>query len=150
MLVLMMLLKSLRNLQNLLKANMKKDNKKALYESIMTSVAKEVKKVLNKDEEDIFYFVTIWTDPENLNIENAVCDFKGTLDECKNQVGLRLISSKSKGYECHEFDNNLGFYKISHGLGDKLYITMYKIMNGAQLKNFKYLHLRDMKIKNIR
>lgn len=28
---------------------MKKDNKKALYESIMTSVAKEVKKVLNND-----------------------------------------------------------------------------------------------------
>ncbi len=28
--------------------NMKKDNKKALYESIMTSVAKEVKKVLNE------------------------------------------------------------------------------------------------------
>ena len=30
---------------------MKKDNKKALYESIMTSVAKEVKKVLNEGEE---------------------------------------------------------------------------------------------------
>ena len=48
---------------------MKKDNKKALYESIMTSVAKEVKKVLNEDEDNnIFYVVTIWTDPENLNI----------------------------------------------------------------------------------
>ena len=129
---------------------MKKDNKKALYESIMTSVAKEVKKVLNKSEDDIFYFVTIWTDPENLNIENAVCDFKGTLDECKNKLSLRLISSKSKGCECYEFNNNLGFYKISHGLGDKLYVTMYKIMNGTQLKNFKYLHLRDMKIKSIR
>ena len=33
---------------------MKKDNKKALYESIMTSVAKEVKKTLNEswDEYD--------------------------------------------------------------------------------------------------
>ena len=34
---------------------MKRDNKKALYESIMTSVAKEVKKVLNEeyiDEDD--------------------------------------------------------------------------------------------------
>jgi len=30
---------------------MKKDNKQALYESIMTSVAKEVKKVLNEDVE---------------------------------------------------------------------------------------------------
>ena len=30
---------------------MKKDNKKVLYESIMTSVAKEVKKVLNESEE---------------------------------------------------------------------------------------------------
>lgn len=29
---------------------MKRDNKKALYESIMTSVAKEVKKVLNEGE----------------------------------------------------------------------------------------------------
>lgn len=29
---------------------MKKDNKKALYESIMTSVAREVKKVLNEGE----------------------------------------------------------------------------------------------------
>ena len=29
---------------------MRKDNKKALYESIMTSVAKEVKKVLNEGE----------------------------------------------------------------------------------------------------
>ena len=29
---------------------MKKDNKKALYESIMTAVAKEVKKVLNEGE----------------------------------------------------------------------------------------------------
>lgn len=128
---------------------MKRDNK-ALYESIMTSVAKEVKKALNENENDIFYVVTIWTDPENLNIENAVCDFKGTLDECKNKISLRLISSKSKGLECYEFDNNLGFYKISHGLGDKLCITMYKIMNDAQLKNFKYLHLRNMKIKSIR
>ncbi len=31
---------------------MKKDNKKTLYESIMTSVAKEVKKALNENEED--------------------------------------------------------------------------------------------------
>ena len=31
---------------------MKKDNKKALYESIMASVAKEVKKTLNENEED--------------------------------------------------------------------------------------------------
>ena len=28
---------------------MKKDNKKALYESIMTSIAKQVKKVLNEE-----------------------------------------------------------------------------------------------------
>ena len=31
---------------------MKRDNKKALYESIMASVAKEVKKTLNENEED--------------------------------------------------------------------------------------------------
>ena len=36
---------------------MKRDNKKALYESIMTSVAKEVKKALNEnlDDEDDEY-----------------------------------------------------------------------------------------------
>ena len=126
---------------------MKKDNK-ALYESIMTSVAKEVKKALNESENDIFYVVTIWTDPENLNIENAVQDFSGTLEECKGNISKRLITSKSKGCKCYEFDNDLGFYKISQGLGDKLYITMYKIMNGTQLKDFKYL--RNGKIKNIR
>jgi len=54
MLELMMLLKLLRNLQNLLKdKDMKKDNKKALYESIMTAVAKEVKKALNEDIDDL-------------------------------------------------------------------------------------------------
>jgi len=40
---------------------MKKDNKKALYESIMTSVAKEVKKVLNEkwnDSPDEFEYET--------------------------------------------------------------------------------------------
>ena len=31
---------------------MKKDNKKALYESIMTSIAREVKKTLNENEEE--------------------------------------------------------------------------------------------------
>ena len=126
---------------------MKKDNK-ALYESIMTSVAKEVKKVLNESENDIFYVVTIWTDPENLNIENAVQDFSGTLEECKGSISKRLITSKNKGCKCYEFGNDLGFYKISHGLGDKLYITMYKIMNETQLKDFKYL--RNGKIKSIR
>ena len=130
---------------------MKSDNKKALYESIMTSVAREVKKTLNKSEDDIFYFVTMLTDPENLNIENAICDFKGTLDECKDKLSICLLFSKYKGFKCYEFDNNLGFYQISHDFGDnKLYIKMYKIMNGTQLKNFKYLHLRDMKIKSIR
>ena len=128
---------------------MKKDNKKALYESIMTSVAKEVKKVLNEDEDNnIFYVVTIWTDPENLNIENAIYDFSGTLDECKEKINIRLTNSKKKGCKCYEFDNNLGFYTIHHGLGDKLHITMHKIMNSAQMKNFKYLH--NGKIKNIR
>ena len=35
---------------------MKKDNKKALYESIMVSVAKEVKKVLNENQENILNY----------------------------------------------------------------------------------------------
>ena len=42
---------------------MKKDNKKALYESIMTSVAKEVKKVLNE--------TTSVNDVESQLIENG-------------------------------------------------------------------------------
>lgn len=33
---------------------MKKDNKKALYEAIMTSVAKEVKKALNESSDDYY------------------------------------------------------------------------------------------------
>ncbi len=47
---------------------MKKDNKKALYESIMTSVAKEVKKVLNEgfDEFDTEDDIRIWAN-EYLN-----------------------------------------------------------------------------------
>jgi len=127
---------------------MKSNNKKALYESIMTAVAKEVTKALNESEDNIFHVVTFWTDPENLNIENAVCDFSGTLDECKEKINIRLDNSKKKGYKCYEFDNNLGFYKISYGIGDKLYISLYKIMNSEQLKNFNYL--RNGKIKNIR
>ena len=42
---------------------MKKDNKKALYESIMTSVAREVKKVLNE--------TASLNDVENILIENG-------------------------------------------------------------------------------
>jgi hypothetical protein len=47
---------------------MKKDNKKALYESIMASVAKEVKKVLNEkfDEFDTEEDIRIWAN-EYLN-----------------------------------------------------------------------------------
>ena len=126
---------------------MKKDNKKSLYENIMTSVAREVKKVLNEGEDNIFYVVTIWTDPETLNIENAVCEFSGTLDECKEKINIRLNNSKKRGFKCYEFSNNLGFYKISYGIGDKLYITLDKIMNSLQLKNFNYLY--NGKIKNI-
>ena len=125
-----------------------KKNNKALYESIMTSVAKEVKKALNEGDDSIFHIVTIWTDPENLNIENAVCEFSGTLDECKEKINIRLNNTKKNGIKCYEFNNNLGFYKISYGIGDKLHVTMYKIMNTMQLKNFNYL--RKGKIKNIR
>ena len=127
---------------------MKSNNKKALYESIMTSVAKEVKKVLNEGEDNIFHVVTIWTDSESLNIENAVCEFSGTLDECKEKINIRLNNFKKHGLKCYEFDNNLGFYGISYGIGDKLHITLNKIMNSMQLKNFNYLH--NGKIKNIR
>ena len=38
---------------------MKRDNKKALYESIMASVAKEVKKALNEWEDDPYHQVSL-------------------------------------------------------------------------------------------
>lgn len=127
---------------------MKSDNKKSLYESIITSVAKEVKKALNEGDDNIFHVVTIWTERETLNIENAVCEFSGTLDECKEKINIRLNNSKNRGFKCYELNNSMGFYKISYGTGDKLHVTMYKIMNSMQLKNFNYLH--NGKIKNIR
>ncbi len=128
---------------------MEKNNMKNLYESIMTSVAKEVKKALNEGENNIYHVVTIWTDPENLNIENAVCEFSGTLEECKEKINIRLNNSKKRGFiKCYEFDNNLGYYGISYGIGNKLHITLDKIMSSTQLKNFNYLH--NGKIKNIR
>ena len=59
--------------------NMKKDNKKALYESIITSVAKEVKKVLNEGEihksettKDIIADLIRKYDKKELSAENVV------------------------------------------------------------------------------
>ena len=63
---------------------MKKDNKKALYESIMTSVAKEVKKALNEKR----YY--------GEDVEYAAIEFHGdwhiyhynSIDEVVNQYGI--------------------------------------------------------------
>jgi len=50
---------------------MKRDNKKALYESIMTSVAKEVKKVLNEsNNEDENFDFDSWDDLMNYLKDN--------------------------------------------------------------------------------
>jgi hypothetical protein len=58
---------------------MKKDNKKALYESIMVSVAKEVKKALNEGEihepktiKDIIADLIRKYDKKELSAENAI------------------------------------------------------------------------------
>ena len=53
---------------------MKKDNKKALYESIMTSVAKQVKKVLNEELDKSEYDKipeSDWADPEKIFLESS-------------------------------------------------------------------------------
>ena len=54
---------------------MKKDNKKALYESIMTSVAKEVKKALNEEINSINENLDINTKKE---ITNFIKDYLRT------------------------------------------------------------------------
>ena len=59
---------------------MKRDNKKALYESIMTSVAKEVKKVLNED---------------SIN-ENFLDNVKSGLDAYKNDKERSELIEKVK------------------------------------------------------
>ena len=59
---------------------MRKDNKKALYESIMTSVAKEVKKVLNED---------------SIN-ENFLDNVKSGLDAYKNDKERSKLIEKVK------------------------------------------------------
>jgi hypothetical protein len=58
---------------------MKKDNKKALYESIMVSVAKEVKKALNEGEihepktiKDIIADLICKYDKKELSAENVI------------------------------------------------------------------------------
>ena len=59
---------------------MKRDNKKALYESIMTSVAREVKKVLNED---------------SIN-ENFLDNVKSGLDAYKNDKERSELIEKVK------------------------------------------------------
>ena len=59
---------------------MRKDNKKALYESIMTSVAREVKKVLNED---------------SIN-ENFLDNVKSGLDAYKNDKERSELIEKVK------------------------------------------------------
>ena len=61
---------------------MKKDNKKALYESIMTSVAKEVKKALNESLDKDF-------DPEEMEIHTA--ELANHIKENINSSDLNLL-----------------------------------------------------------
>ena len=66
---------------------MKKDNKKALYESIMTSVAKEVKKTLN--EEDVFLENEDEDWPPNNEYWNYMRNIRGTFIDV-NGVPLKI------------------------------------------------------------
>ena len=67
---------------------MKKDNKKALYESIMMAVAKEVKKALNEDEikQDEHQFKNIISSIEEIDISGKWYDLNKVTDE--NVVNL--------------------------------------------------------------
>ena len=66
---------------------MKKDNKKALYESIMTSVAKEVKKTLNENYWDEEYY------PNDINDSDVVNIFQKYIDTGKIKLHPSVLAA---------------------------------------------------------
>ena len=75
---------------------MKRDNKKALYESIMTSVAKEVKKALNEDSinegflDNIGAGINAYKDSKNK--EELTAKRKQYLGDMYNNFALAMIN----------------------------------------------------------
>ena len=66
---------------------MRKDNKKALYESIMTSVAKEVKKTLNENYWDEEYY------PNDINDSDVVNIFQKYIDTGKIKLHPSVLAA---------------------------------------------------------
>ena len=69
---------------------MEKDNKKVLYESIMTSIAREIKKVLNRQNEFDFN--------ENLN-ENYIAGKDKDLNQIQDNIIKMLVTSLNDIFE---------------------------------------------------
>ena len=122
---------------------MKRDNKKALYESIMTAVAKEVKKVLNEGELSgdnsrlINEIETIAKRLHNKGIEHVM--FNGKLvitpEEYIYQPGEEPLDEASHAYCIHtddltiefEEEDEMGYNYISEP--DSIYNFSHRVLN---------------------
>ena len=129
---------------------MKRDNKKALYESIMTSVAKEVKKVLNEGEihepktlEQVLSELIQKYDKKELSAENVIDALRKEIsinDEVALYAGQLLngiLNYKDKKIKIAKLDTKAGntFFSyyikgqgIQHGF----------LLNGEQSKVVPY------------
>ena len=122
---------------------MKRDNKKALYESIMTAVAKEVKKALNEDELSsdnprlINEIKTIAKRLYNKGIEYVM--FNGKLvitpDDYTYQAGEEPLDELTHAYCIHTDDLTLEFEEEDE-MGynytsdpDGIYNFSYRVLN---------------------
>ena len=96
---------------------MKKDNKKALYESIMTSVAREVKKVLNEGEQNNSDINTYINNIKNV-LNNDYKDWAQYINskdfhnfdylaELKLEDTIEILENMIKTYKC---DNSYSIY----------------------------------------
>lgn len=127
---------------------MKKDNKKALYESIMTAVAKEVKKALNEDISspyDLYDYIDkaklfhcpkfnilegSWVEEqyaEENNIDYDDVEYNKDFEEyCKNV----FVDELPEGITSFKLDGD-GFIYCERGL----YIKNYNGKNGSEIVN---------------
>ena len=100
---------------------MKKDNKKALYESIMMAVAKEVKKALNEDTTENEDSDNIFID---LNLPSGTLWCKYNLDV--NQKQLSKPEDWYGGYYAWgEIDNKNNYTQNNYKFGDLNHLTKY-------------------------
>ena len=86
---------------------MKRDNKKALYESIMTSVAKEVKKVLNESGSFESYIQqSIWEEvKDNTNLLNKILSKTLTNRNISNLLNDALYDYRTGTYTVEDFES---------------------------------------------